>query len=138
MAKERLAQYAIAIVFHVERKSVGGSPAADPGIDIAQTPVIGRDRVRPIAVAPVHPSEIGSAKRTVLRKIEPVAAPDIDCRSLRDLHRPLRAAWLRTPHSEIGAVAGFGAVHGEGDTIQIGDRGWTEQFDIGAPGYRTP
>src|SRR6266436_6771211 len=52
-----IAQHAIAIALDFEREARARSAAADPRIHVARTPVVGRNRVRPIAVAPVHRSE---------------------------------------------------------------------------------
>jgi len=131
LGEHRLAQHAVSVALDSQRELVGRSPAADPGIDIPGSPIVGRDCVFPIAVAPVHTGEIGTAQRTVLVQVEPVAAADIEgCRGA-DLHRSLRPARLRTPHAQIGAVGRFGAVDREGDTVEIGRGSRAEQLRFG-------
>ena len=100
-------------------------------IHVSRPPVVCGDRIRPIAVAPIHLRKIGAAQLPVLDDIEPVAAADIDRRSSGDLHRPLRTVRLGAPHSQICPVARLGAIDREGDAIEIGFPRRTEQIDGG-------
>jgi hypothetical protein len=71
-----------------------------------------------------------AAQRPVPGEIEPIAATYIDRRGGGDLHRPLGSARFVAPHPRIGTVAGFRAIDRESDTIEIGNRGRSEQVEI--------
>jgi hypothetical protein len=129
-------QHAVAVMLDLERQPCRRAPGPDPRIHIARPPIIGRDRVRPVAVAPVEPREIGSSQKPILDQIEPVAAAQIGRRRSRDLHRTLGGGEFRAPHRGIGAVARFGAVNGKGDAIEIGAPRRREQLRGRAARYR--
>src|SRR6516162_5341543 len=113
----------LAIALDRQRKLVRRPSPADPGIEVAGPPVVGGDRVRPIAISSEHACEIGAAQCAVFNKVEAVAAADIGRRGLSDLHRPLGPARLQTPHTQAEPVARFSAVYRERNAIEIGCRG---------------
>jgi hypothetical protein len=134
-----IAQNAIAIALDLDGEVAARASAADPGIHIAGTPVVRRNRFRPIAVAAVQAREIRATQLPVLGNVEPVTAAEILRRRGRDLHRPLGSVRLGPPHPQIGPVAGFGTVDRKSDAIEIGLFRWTEQLDDGRrQRYRAP
>ena len=70
-----------------------------PVFQVPRSPVVGSQRIRPIAVAVEHLSQIGTTQFSVLTKIEPVATANIGGGGKAYLHRPLRIvqAWVIDP-----------------------------------------
>ena len=63
-------QHPVAVMLDLERQPCRRAPGPDPRIHIARPPIIGRDRIRPVAVSPVEPREIGSSQKPILDQIE--------------------------------------------------------------------
>lgn len=91
----------------------------DPSVNSTHPPVIGRDRVRPVAIAPLKQTEVGAAQTTVLVHVEPITPTHVAGRLLTHLHRPLRTRRVGAPHRRIIAVAGLSSVYGIGHSVEI-------------------
>src|SRR5262249_10836259 len=72
-ADAAVAQHPVGIGGDPFRQLADRPPGAEPGIEPADPPIIGGDRVGPVLVATVELVEIGAPDGPVLRQIEPVA-----------------------------------------------------------------
>src|SRR5206468_4853899 len=115
---QRGAENADAIALHGRWQFVVWPPAAEPGVHISWTPIVGCDRIGPAAVAPIHQRQIGTANRAVLSLVEAVTAAGILGCGGGYLHRPLWPVGVGTPHLRVRTVAGLDAVDRKGDPVQ--------------------
>src|SRR5437879_5208385 len=123
VADDGVAHHAGDVAGDVEGELGGAAAAADPQIQVAGAPIVGGERVWPIAVAQEHLRQISPAEPPVLEEVEAVAAADIESGGGADLHRALGPSELRPPHAGVGAMPRFDAVDGEGDAVEFAAAG---------------
>ena len=67
---QRVAQHPPDIAEGLARQPFGRPAVGNPGIDVARPPIVGGQGVGPIAIAPEHLRQIGSAEQAGLAQIE--------------------------------------------------------------------
>jgi hypothetical protein len=118
VAKAAVVKNAPQISFYANKESIGRSSEFDPRIHFADAPIVGGNGIRPVPVSPVQLCQIGSSDRAILRQIKSIPTTDICCRGLADLHGSLGPGGIRTPHTEIFAMARLSAVDRGCDAIE--------------------
>src|SRR5207248_8423186 len=86
---QRIAQYPPDITGRLARQPLGRPAGGDPGLEIARPPIVGSERIRPIAVALEHLRQISPAEKAVLAQVEAVDAAVIERRLETVMHRAL-------------------------------------------------
>src|ERR1043166_9712274 len=75
---ERVAQYPPYIAGGFARQPLSRPACGNPGLEITRPPIIGSERIRPIAVALEHLGQIRAAQQPVFAQIEAVPAANIE------------------------------------------------------------